>query len=346
MGIYTVLENPEIDETIESHLKLIIEELSKITQVREIILGGGFGRGEGSVILRNGKIRPVNDYDIFVIADDEKCADFVKLEKKLADKIDIRLVDIIPIRYSSLSVLPATQFYYDLKYGGKHLWGEKLLDSMPAFKKGRLEKNAPKTLLLNRMICAIEAYSEDFRNRKMNEEESFFLINQTGKVVSSCVEALLMKKHIYHHSLRQRKKIFESEFMKEKELISLNDTATRFKLDPSSPPPSDPLNYWEKTVCELINAITGFISPGFFNPVKRIFKKLTNDKTKKSATNIPVERVEILLLLCKSAQPPMRYKLLSLARGEFEEITGEDAKSFNWETLREKTARHWHQIHK
>lgn len=348
MGIYTVLDANEIDNAIEADLDVIVKKLSDIPSVREIILGGGFGRGEGSVILKGGIAKPVNDYDIFLIVDDEKCADFKKLEKELAQTIGIRLIDLIPVQYSSLSTLPANQFYYDLKYGGRPIWGEKHLNIIPAFKEGHLDGGAGKTLLLNRLICIIEAYSENFKTRNMSDDEKFFLVNQTGKAVSACVEALLMKKNIYHHSLRRRKEIFESAFAGKKELISLNSTAAYFKLQPSMNPDIDAVSYWERTVAQFTDVIADFIAPSLLkssNSFGRVLKKLKNDGKKTAPTNIPVERVELLLLLYRVAPVSARDEILSFALAEFEDISKDKTKISGWENLREATARLWHQIH-
>ena len=51
-------------------MDIIIETIKKNippTNLRSIILSGGFGRGEGSVIVEGEKVTPLKDYDILVI---------------------------------------------------------------------------------------------------------------------------------------------------------------------------------------------------------------------------------------------------------------------------------------
>ena len=69
-GNYTLINDNRIDLHINSDLEIIVEEILKeIENVECILLCGGFGRGEGSVIVTESKIQPVNDYDIYVITE-------------------------------------------------------------------------------------------------------------------------------------------------------------------------------------------------------------------------------------------------------------------------------------
>jgi hypothetical protein len=66
MGIYTVLEDKRVDNKVDIDLKHIVERVTSVQAVLAIILGGGFGRGEGSVLVDEKGIRPVNDYDLLI----------------------------------------------------------------------------------------------------------------------------------------------------------------------------------------------------------------------------------------------------------------------------------------
>ena len=68
MGLYTANNEVWIDQQIHSQLKLVTDAiLKKVSDVSSIMLTGGFGRGEGSVIIRNGKIIVLRDFDIVLL---------------------------------------------------------------------------------------------------------------------------------------------------------------------------------------------------------------------------------------------------------------------------------------
>jgi hypothetical protein len=345
LGLYTVYNDERVDNAIALDLKLIVERVTSALPVRSIILGGGFGRGEGSVIVDENGIQPVNDYDLFLVIPDDVEVDLRPLSKDLANKIGIRLLDLIPIKYSALSSLPASQIYYDLKHGGRHLWGENVIELMPSYKNGDVEPESGKTLLLNRLICAIEAFSENFEKRTMTSDEVFFLVNQTGKVVSACVESLLIKKSKYHHSSRERRKIFAREFPYKIELQRLNEYATEFKIRPSENVTFNPKAYWKDTIKEYLNVLSEYLMQSATSSNKELWRLLKNSITDVPITNNPVERIEIMLLLYRGASFFTKHSVLSQAHEELSAITKTSLHPVEWEILREKTARHWHELY-
>jgi hypothetical protein len=345
LGLYTVYNDQRVDDAIALDLKLIVETITSALPVRSIILGGGFGRSEGSVMVDGNNIRPVNDYDLFLIISDDIETDLRTLSKELAKKVGIRLLDLIPIGHSALSNLPATQIYYDLKYGGRLLWGENALELIPQYKNGYVEPESGKTLLLNRLICAIEAFSENFEERAITADEAFFLVNQTGKVVSACVEALLIKKNKYHHSYRERQKIFASEFPDRIELQRLNERATEFKVRPSENVTFNPIAYWKDTIKEYLDVLSGYLVPLSVSSKKELWRLLKECNNGAPITNNPVERIEIMLLLYREASFLAKRTILSQAYEELRAITKSSFPHTGWETLRERTTRLWHELY-
>lgn len=342
MGIYTVLEDKTVDEAIANDLKFLVEKITESVSVRSIILGGGFGRGEGSVLITDKGVEPVNDYDLFIIVPDREERDFRSLGNELRRVMGIRLLDLIPIKYSSIPTLPVTQFNYDLKYGSRHIWGEDLMDIIPEYEEGIVEEEAGRTLLLNRLICAIEAFSERFLQSTMTIEERFFLANQTSKVVSACVEALLIKMGKYHYSYRKRREIFKAAFPEKIVLYRLNRWATDFKLKPTANPKFDVMLYWEEAVREYLGVLAYYFTPFSASPSKGLWKLL---KERSKFIGRPIERVELMLLLYRGASFFLERSILSRARRELEEITKVPLSGEKWEALRQRTAQYWHELY-
>ena len=342
-GAFTVHNDHEVDAVVEKHLSHIVERLKLIPSVRSIILGGGFGRGEGSVLIDQAGIRPINDYDIFVVVSDDDKTDCTAMSNIIAKEIGMRMIDIIPVTYSALPTLPATQFYYDLKYGSRHLWGEYILDLIPEYEEGHVDPEAGRTLLMNRLICAIEAYSEKFEQGQLTRDEGFFLLNQTGKVISACVEALLIKKGRYHHSYRKRQEIFEAEFPGKKSLIQLNKKATDFKLRPVMTPGIDPVTYWAESIHEYVKVIAEYILSDPRSPVEELMTLIRGNNAE--LTDNQIEHIELMLLLYREASIPDKEIILSEARRKIEIQSGATLPAASWEDIRETTARLWHEIH-
>jgi len=118
VGKYTVYNNSAVDAAVEQDLQTIIARIIEEMPVISIVLIGGFGRGEGGVLLSDDDVQPVNDYDLLLVVEDGFNTDLRPLSRELASIVKIRLIDLIPRHNSLLETLPATQFNYDLKYGG------------------------------------------------------------------------------------------------------------------------------------------------------------------------------------------------------------------------------------
>jgi hypothetical protein len=70
MGTYTIQDKPIVDAVIEGHMQLL--KSLCVTHIGanlvSLVLGGSFGRGEGSVLIdRNGTVEPLRDYDVRLI---------------------------------------------------------------------------------------------------------------------------------------------------------------------------------------------------------------------------------------------------------------------------------------
>ena len=66
---FTVHKDPEINRMIAGQLREITEELQALLGDRliAVLIAGGFGRGEGGIVRDDRGIRPVNDYDLYVV---------------------------------------------------------------------------------------------------------------------------------------------------------------------------------------------------------------------------------------------------------------------------------------
>ncbi len=147
MGKYTVSRQADrrVQEDMDKIKGVIIERLNP----RSIILFGGFGRGEGSFEVINGKILPLNDYDMYVVSDKrigddifervgEECSgaigrgglEFVKHSSERYDKNKFFHVDLRCLEYSRLPKLLPTQRTAELK-NSMIIYGEDVRKIIP-----------------------------------------------------------------------------------------------------------------------------------------------------------------------------------------------------------------------
>ncbi len=241
---YTKYNNYLINKKVIKDLDIIVKT---ILQYREklglvsIILGGGFGRGEGSVIVeKNGEIKPLNDYDIFLIVDNNIVKYYINymfvnkiLIKELISKIDIPHIDILLVRYSEIRNLPPRILYYELKYGSRVIYGKDVLKEMPEYKPTDIPPWEGLVLLFNRIASLIYGCP-------LASNDAKFIIEQCVKGILGSCEALLVLCKEYHHSYEIRNKIFKKVYSKNfpelyrdiPYLTEYYDKATRFKLYP------------------------------------------------------------------------------------------------------------------
>ncbi|MEE8074180.1 MAG: hypothetical protein V3T60_00985, partial [Candidatus Binatia bacterium] len=151
----------------------ITEDLSKITasvlalagkRTSAVILTGGYGRGEGGVSMREGRMSPVNDYDLFIIVDGVAFPLFWHMRSKLrtlshqlAERIGIG-VDLALFRKESLPFLKPTLFWYETKMGHQVLLGNpRVLDAVPTVTPSQIPLAEGARLLLNRGAMLLDA---------------------------------------------------------------------------------------------------------------------------------------------------------------------------------------------
>ena len=308
-GNYTVINDDRIDVHIKKDLDIIVEEiLNEIEHVDCILLGGGFGRGEGSVIVTESKIQPVNDYDIYVIT--ELKPDFNKINlirSKLITLIKIRQIDIDFKTKNELRNRNKSVSEYDLKYASKLIYGDsKVLDIMPGFKPEEI--NLSESLIPVNLYLISIIQSFPFEN---SQENNFWGKQQISKSILGWSMAILVSKGKYHPSYSERQKIFRN-ITDNNDMIDLVDFATDFKLKPVLDSKIDWKKLWDKNLnihmsvlydiysknynkkINNIFDVIGSIKNNYINVIKKIIGYLTGKKFYINRENLVI--IELLIL--------------------------------------------------
>tara|TARA_B110001454_G_scaffold210704_1_gene225505 strand:- start:1556 stop:2716 length:1161 start_codon:yes stop_codon:yes gene_type:complete len=230
---FTVHDRRDVDSRINSDLNIIADILlPHFSNIESLVLAGSFGRGEGSVLIHNNNIQPINDYDIYVITKDSSFdTDIESIRNIILDRIQIRQVDIEVIQFKKLKYLRPTMANYDLKYASYIFYGNNnVLDAMPSINKYKLGLKEGRTPLLLYLISVIQSYPFK-KDKEISKNEKFWMYQQICKSILGWSSALLILKGKYHSSYIEREKIFKSTF-DNKIWCQLVEKATKFKLSP------------------------------------------------------------------------------------------------------------------
>src|SRR3990172_2872034 len=161
MGRFTASENPDVEESVESHLSRIVEGICERVDPLSVILRGSFGRGEGSVLAEDSGLTFLSDYEISVVSGS---ALHRRILRELSEEATLclgvkteitwmRRGRILNNRSNNLaytSDLPNIATY-ELRHGSQTLYGRDLLAQAPTIEPKNIPLESGIRLLVNRM---------------------------------------------------------------------------------------------------------------------------------------------------------------------------------------------------
>lgn len=267
MTKYTVWDSPDIDRKVEAHLQRTVANVISNMEPVAIILRGSFGRGEGSVVMDNGQMRFLSDYefDVATYSPFHRSL-FRSLSHQLTDEfgVDTSLRWVRPdylyrdrIGPLPMGAAPVTISLYESRYGSQTLFGKDVITTARAIHPEDIQTESAVYLLMNRMAESL--LYMDGRNTPVNDlwKEYYWI----GKTVLACAESLLLIWGNYHFSYAERGRRFLTSansrlnFMGSdgETLCGLVARATEFKLRPRLDLYAEPVSVaWRKVIpiCE------------------------------------------------------------------------------------------------
>ena len=246
MGRFAALADPLVDQTVETHLQRIVTAVRSRMEPQAIILRGSFGRGEGSVMIQDGELRFLSDYEIDV-------ATFSPLYRSLFRELSHHLTAEFGVETSlrwvrpdymrknrvgplPMGPAPITISLYECRYGSRTLCGQDVFHSGPTIEPRQILLTSAIRLVLNRMAESLY-YMPGASEAAHDELEVFYWANKT---ILACAESLLLLWGQYHFSYAERGRRFAAmaknhlDFIGDEGVIlsDLVARATEFKLRP------------------------------------------------------------------------------------------------------------------
>jgi hypothetical protein len=208
------------DDALERHLERAcarivsgVRGLIPARKLQAVILGGGYGRGEGGVLRGGAGDRPYNDLELYVAVSGNRHINEFLYHRRLAvlGEILTHLTDAeVELKVTSLAELaaqPVSMFSYDLSAGHRLLWSRDPASRPVWSDPHRSPENIPEAeatrLLMNRCTGLLLA-------RAQLEQETFtpgaadFVRRNVAKAQLACGDALLTAHGSYHWSCRER----------------------------------------------------------------------------------------------------------------------------------------------
>ena len=246
--LYTVYGDSEFDKKITSDIELVSRSILSVIpcdDIAAIILGGGYGRGEGGVVIKGNSMSLYNDYDMFLVTNDiskNKKKEYAKkvfeISEKLTEEIGVD-VDFGPLKnISELRKMPFTLMYYELKEGHKVIYGEKnILDNLPLYSKENLPTTEALNLMLNRGVGLMLA-GRKLEILKRSVDDNEFIERNIFKAIMAAGDIFLMSKKKYNYSYVKRLKSIEgfknNPILLEDGFIDYYKMSLNYKLQPEN----------------------------------------------------------------------------------------------------------------
>jgi hypothetical protein len=190
-----------------------VQRLVGPQRLEGLLLGGGYGRGEGGV-LRAGTLiedRPYNDLEFYVLAKGSA----LLAERMFAPGLHELGLSLTPaagvdvefkiLSASKLRRSPPTMFYYDLVSGHHWLLGsDKLLGGCDHHRNGPAIPLSEATRLLMNRCTGLLFCAEHIGTRSLDPAQQDFVGRNLAKAQLGLGDVLLAAHHQYHWSCRTR----------------------------------------------------------------------------------------------------------------------------------------------
>lgn len=271
-GRFTVRGGPAVEHRIEE----VVDEIAAImgseipeSDLRSVVLFGGYGRGEGGVETREEEEHPHNNLDFLVITRGIGRRRRRDLGRRLNQALEPLSrscsigIDVGVIADRTLRNAPCRVMWYDMRYGHKPILGDP--DFVGALDRFRVERILPsdvRDLLVNRgTLLVINDLILD--RPALTEDERRTVVKHAVKAVIGYGDALLFFLGDYHWSYLERQRRMATSYDLPEALRDQYDEAMEFRFQP------DYTAWADRDLAEWMAALTGILQPAHLEVERR-----------------------------------------------------------------------------
>ena len=250
---YTALPCPALEAQLSEALALLEQDIAALRQPRlaAVVLGGGYGRGEGGILHTPSGDRLYNDLDFFVFAQHASRRELAEIDQALASlspKWEERLkvaIDFGPAKnLSGLPKVADTLMFQELLRGWQPVWGKiDLAAHLPALAPDELPVTEAIRLLLNRGMGLLLAAD---RLATADPDHDFIVRNMHKSLLGSG-DALLLATGRYAWRAEVRLTAFRKltqQLALPPEFLTGYEAACQYKQQPVPQLPPDAWDFW------------------------------------------------------------------------------------------------------
>ena len=240
-GRFTVRGSADFEKRMSSLFTELADHAGKVLSpdvCRAMVLLGGYGRGEGGVVMTDGIERFHNNLDFLVITQSISPAAQERLKtlvqeaiKPLAQAQGIEF-DVAAITESKLRRSPSLVMWYDMRLGHKTVVGD--ADLVPSLKRFSLERVPPwdiLNLLVNRGTLLV-INDQLISARKLRPDDKQRVVKHAMKAVIGYGDALLYFLGRYDWSYAEKQKRMRGCPDVPEAFRALYDEAIEFRFQP------------------------------------------------------------------------------------------------------------------
>ena len=297
---YTQVPSSDVTSAIDAARAGIAADVDAVRppKLAAVVLGGGYGRGEGGVLHTPDGDRLYNDLDFFVFTDGAGRRDRDRIAEALrpvSEKWEKRLnvaVDFSPAKnFTNLRSVARTLMFQELVRGWRPVWGDVDLDRLiPALEPEKLPFSEAARLLLNRGMGLF--FAGEHLADGVNDAD--FIVRNLHKAALGAGDALLLavKKYRWRGAERlEALREYAQDTALPPEFVAGYERAWRYKLEPRPVLPDDPWAMWKKNRLFLLEAFRRISGAGSAADASAVARGLHERAARERSWKNPLRRL-------------------------------------------------------
>ena len=220
-----------------------LQSLIPADKLQALVLGGGYGRGEGGVLATPHGDAPYNDLEFFILIAGEPRlnerrygAEIHALEQRMTQRLGID-VEFKILSREKLEKSPASMFYYDLVSGHRVICGspDVLAGCAHHADASRIPLHEATRLFMNRCSGLLFA-AERLRQQDFTRADADFTARNIAKAQLAMGDVVLTALGCYHWSCMTRHDLLtpvQEPGLPMAEILAFHQAGVAFKLHPS-----------------------------------------------------------------------------------------------------------------